>query len=176
MTSTDYLISTVLVLLVIPQIRGMRISLRSLLMPLVAVAAAALYYLKSVPTGGNDVQLDLVLGLVGVVLGVLTGVTTKIVRDREGYLVAKAGVIAAVLWILGMAARTAFVYYAEHSGAHAVTTFSINHQITGSAAWTAALVLMSLVQVLARTAAVRIRARMAGPRRVEAAAAGGASA
>jgi hypothetical protein len=158
MTTTDYLISAVLVLLVIPQIRGMRVNLHSLLLPLVAVGAAAAYYLKSIPTSGHDVGLDLALGVVGVALGILCGLTTRVFPDAQGHLVAKAGVAAAVLWILGMAARTVFVYEANHGGQHAIVTFSINNHITGSAAWTAALVFMALVQVLARLVVVRVKA------------------
>ncbi|QIY67925.1 hypothetical protein HEP84_19885 [Streptomyces sp. RLB1-33] len=45
MATTDYAISATLILLVIPQIRGVRQTLHDTLLPLVAVAAA--YYLKS---------------------------------------------------------------------------------------------------------------------------------
>jgi hypothetical protein len=163
MTTTDYLISAVLVLLVIPQLRGMRIGLRSLLLPLVAVGAAAAYYLKSIPTSGHDVTLDLALGAVGLALGVLCGLSTRVFRDKEGFLVSKAGIAAAALWIVGMAARTAFAYEANHGAAHAVYTFSVNNQITGSDAWTAALVLMALVQVIARLIVIRIKAHNSAP-------------
>lgn len=158
MTFTDYAISAALVLLVIPQVRGVRLSLRSLVLPLVAVAAAAAHYLKSVPTAGNDVALDIALGAVGLALGVLCGLGTRITRDAQGHQVAKAGFAAAALWILGMIARNAFVYEAEHGGAHAITDFSRTHLITGAAAWTAALLLMALVQVVARTAVLRVKA------------------
>ena len=160
MTTTDYVIAAILVLLVIPQVRGVRLTLRSLALPIVAVAAAAAYYLKSVPTQGNDVVLD-VLGLAaGLILGIGCGLTTRLFRDSEGFMVAKAGFIAAFLWIVGMASRTGFEYSATHSGAHAIADFSRTNSITGSDAWTAALLLMALAQVLARTATIRIRARM----------------
>jgi len=162
MTTTDYLISAVLVLLVIPQIRGRRVDLRSLLLPLVAVGAAGAYYLKSVPTAGHDVALDLALGAVGLALGVLCGLCTRVYRGGEGFVVSKAGLVAALLWIVGMASRTAFVYEANHSGAHAVDTFSRTNQITGSAAWTAALVLMALAEVIGRLVVVRVKALGAG--------------
>ena len=160
MTTTDYVIAAILVLLVVPQIRGVRLTLRSLALPIVAVAAAAAYYLKDVPTQGNDVLLD-VLGLAaGLVLGVACGLTTRLVRDSAGFTVAKAGFVAALLWIVGMASRTGFEYAATHSGAHAIADFSRSNSITGSDAWTVALLLMALAQVLARTATIRIRARI----------------
>ena len=162
MTTTDYLISAVLVLLVIPQVRGMRIGLRSLLLPLVAVGGAAAYYLKSVPTSGHDLALDLATGAVGLALGILCGLFTRVYPDGKGSLISKAGVAAAILWIVGMAARTGFAYEANHGGAHAIYTFSVNNQITGADAWTAALVLMALVQVLARLVVIRVKAYQAG--------------
>ena len=168
MTTTDYLISAALVLLVIPQMMGRRVDLRSLLLPLVAVGAAAAYYLKSVPTVGHDLALDLALGALGMALGVLCGLTTRLFRDGEGVVIAKAGLVAGLLWIVGMASRTAFVYEADHGGAHAVDTFSRNNQITGSAAWTAALVMMALAEVVARMATVRIRAYTLSPARASA--------
>jgi hypothetical protein len=160
MTTTDYIIAAVLVLLVIPQIRGTRLSVRNLILPVLAVGAAAAYYLKSVPTQGHDVTLD-VLGVVaGAGLGLGCGLTTRFVKDREGFLIAKAGLVAAVLWIIGMAARTGFEYYATHSGAASVASFSRSNAITGSDAWTAALLLMALAQVIVRLITVRLRGRM----------------
>lgn len=158
MTTTDYLIAAALILLVIPQIRGMRLTLRSLVMPIVLVAAAAAYYLKSVPTQGHDVLLDVLCVAAGALLGVGCGLATRLVRGSDGVLIAKAGVAAAVLWILGMASRTGFEYAATHGGGHAIADFSRTNSITGAGAWTAALLFMALTQVLARTAAVRLRA------------------
>lgn len=162
MTFTDYAISAVLVLLVVPQVRGMRITLQSLLLPLAAVIAVAFYYLKSVPTAGHDVTLDVILVVVGAVLGVLTGLATRVSRDAEGRPYSKAGAVAAILWIAGMAARTAFVYWADHAGSHTIASFSESHMITGSDAWTAALVLMALAQVLTRLVVIRVKARALG--------------
>ncbi|MEU0950084.1 hypothetical protein ABZ379_46685 [Streptomyces canus] len=159
MTTTDYLISAVLVLLVIPQIRGTRQTLRNALLPVVAVAAAAAYYLKSFPTQGHDVQLDLIGVLVGAALGLACGATTRLSRGSDGIAVAKAGVAAAVLWIAGMASRAGFEIWATHSGSATVAQFSRDNLITGSAAWTAALLLMALAQVLSRLAVVRVKAR-----------------
>jgi hypothetical protein len=159
MTFTDYAIAAVLILLVIPQVRGRRMTAQSLLLPLAIVAAVAFYYLKSVPTTGNDVALDLVLILVGAVLGALAGFFTRVGRNGEGHLYSRAGAAAAVLWIVGMAGRGVFEFYATHGGAHSVASFSIAHQITGSDAWTAALVLMALAQVVVRLGVICLKAR-----------------
>ncbi|MFD8383147.1 hypothetical protein ACFV2X_32350 [Streptomyces sp. NPDC059679] len=159
MTTTDYLISAALVLLVIPQIIGSRLTMRTALLPVVAVAAAAAHYLKSFPPQGHDLRLDVVGVAVGAALGVASGLATRISRTSDGVAFAKAGVLAALLWVVGMASRSAFVFWATHSGSATVARFSRDHLITGAAAWTAALLLMAVAQVLCRLVVVRLRAR-----------------
>ena len=66
MTLTDYLINIALIALVILQIRGSRLDLKSAIRPVILVAAAAVYYLRAFPTAGNDVILYAVLGGIGV--------------------------------------------------------------------------------------------------------------
>lgn len=160
MNIVDYLVSTALVLLVIPQIRGDRLTLANALRPVVLVAAAAAYYLRGVPTQGNDVLLDVLLTALGLALGTSCALTTRLTVGTDGAPFAKAGVAAAILWVVGMAGRFTFVYYASHSGAHAVATFSIKHHVTGNEAWTTALILMALAEVVSRLVTVRIRARL----------------
>jgi hypothetical protein len=159
MTTTDYLISAALILLVIPQIRGTRLTLRNALLPVVAVAAAAAYYLKSFPTQGHDVRLEVIGAVSGAVLGLACGAATRLSRASDGVAFAKAGAVAAALWIAGMASRAGFEYWTSHSGADTITRFSRDNLITSSAAWTAALLLMALAQVLCRLAVVRVKAR-----------------
>ena len=161
MSILDYLISTALVLLVIPQIRGGALTMISAIRPVVLVAAAAAYYLRGVPTQGNDLLLDFVLLAAGTALGVGCAVTTRITANAEGVPYSKAGVVAAVLWVAGMAGRFAFIYYANHSGAHSVASFSIKHQISGSEAWTTALIFMALAEVISRLVVIRVRSHIA---------------
>ncbi|GAA1146738.1 hypothetical protein F4556_003805 [Kitasatospora gansuensis] len=159
MTATDYVISAALVLLVIPQIRGTRLTVLNLLIPLALVAAAAAYYLKGIPTQGNDVQLDLVTVAAGAVIGVGCALSTRLQRGSTGEVIAKAGVLAAALWIVGMLVRAVFVYAVYHGYGAEIADFSREQQITGAEAWTAALVLMALAQVVARLLVLRLRAR-----------------
>ena len=162
MTIIDYLISATLVLLVIPQIRGGKMTWISVVRPVVLVAAAAAYYLRGVPTQGNDVLLDVLLVALGTALGVSCAVTTRIDfrPGDDGVPYAKAGVAAAILWVLGMAGRFSFQYYANHSGTQAVINFSVKHQITSTAAWTAALLFMALAEVTSRLIVMRVRGRL----------------
>ena len=162
MTTTDYLINIALILVVFMQIRERRLGLRSVLLPVALVAFAAENYLHTIPTNGNDLVLIAVLIAAGATLGTLAGLAMKMRVDGGGATFARAGVAAAALWVLGIGARMAFVLASEHGAGHAITQFSINNRISGSAAWTAALVLMAFAEVLARLAAIQIRAFMVG--------------
>nr|WP_168508707.1 hypothetical protein [Streptomyces sp. S1D4-11]QIY95955.1 hypothetical protein HEP87_20385 [Streptomyces sp. S1D4-11] len=157
MTTTDYAISATLILLVIPQIRGVRQTLHNTLLPLVAVAAAAAYYLKSFPTQGHDLRLDVAGVAAGAVLGIACGASTRLSRASDGIAFARAGALAALVWIVGMASRAGFEYWATHGGSGSVARFSRDNLITGSDAWTVALLLMALAQVLGRLAVIRVR-------------------
>jgi hypothetical protein len=63
------------------------------------------------------------------------------------------------MWIAGVGARMAFYFAATHGAGPAIAAFSIAHHITGSAAWTAALVMMALADVTARLVTVYLRGR-----------------
>lgn len=160
MNATGYIINSILVLLVLRQIRETRLDLANLVLPVVLVGAAAVYYLHSVPTAGHDVLLDVTLGAVGLTLGALCALTTRLRRGPDGAALARAGAVAAVLWVAGIGARMAFALWSDHGGAPHIASFSIAHQITGTDAWVAALVIMALAEVLARLGILRLRARL----------------
>jgi hypothetical protein len=158
MSATDYVINAILVLLVLRQIRERRLDLVSLVLPVVLVGAAAAYYLRSVPTAGNDMALDLTLAAAGAILGVACALTTRMRRGADGVALARAGMVAAILWVVGIGSRMGFALYSSHGGAPAIARFSVAHHITSSAAWVAALVMMALAEVVARTLTLRVRA------------------
>jgi hypothetical protein len=163
MTSTDYLIDIVLLGLVLLQVRERRMDARSLLIPVVLVAFTASRYLKSFPTAGHDVLLDVVLAAIGLVIGTACAATTRVWMGADGTARSKAGAAAAALWVLGIGSRMAFQEYAAHGGAGAIARFSAHHQITSSQAWVTALVLMALAEVTARLVLLRVRAFQARP-------------
>jgi hypothetical protein len=158
MTTTDYLINIVLVAFVILQVKGGRLTLRTALRPVICVAAAAIYYLKGIPTSGNDLLLDVVLGGTGLILGVACALTTRVWKDKDGFQYSKAGAVAAALWIIGVGSRMAFEEYSSHGGAHSIVNFSIAHSITSENAWVAGLVIMALAEVISRLVVIRLRA------------------
>ena len=158
MTISDYLIDITLIALVLFQVRGRRLTVRGLLLPIGLVAYVAFSYLRGIPTAGNDLVLVLGCAAVGALLGGLAGHFTSVRPDAQGSPVAKAGFIAAGLWILGTAGRLAFQVYATHGGGGAIERFSTAHAITSVAAWTDALILMALCEAVIRTAILGWRA------------------
>jgi hypothetical protein len=153
MTITDYLLSGGLLALVLFQIRGRRLSVRTLLFPVAVVGYVAFAYLHGVPTSGANLILVLAGAMIGLALGTGCGLATT-VRRVDGTPIAKAGLLAATLWVAGIGARLAFSFYATHGGAESIGRFSVAHHITSSQAWTACLVLMALVEVMSRTAII----------------------
>ena len=63
------------------------------------------------------------------------------------------------IWIGGVGARLAFAVAATYGAGPAIARFSVAHQITGSAAWVAALVMMALADVLTRLVIIYLRGR-----------------
>lgn len=158
MTSTDYAIDALLILIIFRQVRESRSDLRALLLPLGLVAFVVQHYLTSVPTAGHDVLLDGVLGGVGIALGAACGLAMRQRADGDGTVWARAGRVAVAFWLTGMVSRLAFELYAENGGAASVASFSRAHEITGADAWTAALVLMAVCQALTKIVVQRVRA------------------
>ena len=157
MNATDYAINAILVLLVLRQIRETRLTWQILLLPVLIVIGAACYYLRSVPTAGNDIVLDLTLAAVGATLGGLCALATRLRRGADGVPLSRAGLTAAILWVVGIGARMGFAYATSHGAAPAIGRFSVAHSITSADAWVAALFLMALAEVVTRLAVLWLR-------------------
>ena len=116
-------------------------------------------FLRSVPTAGNDVGFDVILGLVGIGFGALAGCLMAVSRDpADGSLVTKAAASYAALWIAVIGGRILFAYGSDHWFAATITTFSREHAITGTSAWTAAFVIMAISMVAGRVAVTGFKA------------------
>ena len=158
-----YVINAILVLMVIRQIREHPLDLRSLAAPVLAVGCAAVLFLHSVPTGGNDVVLELVCVSAGAVMGAIGGLATRLRRGADERPLGRAGWLAAGMWVGGVGARMAFAVAASNGAGPAIARFSVAHQITGSAAWVAALIMMALADVLTRLAVIYLRGHRLAP-------------
>jgi hypothetical protein len=153
----DYVIDILLIAVVFRQLRARRLTPGSVLLPVVLVAVAGLNYLRPFTPRGNDIPLIVLLAAAGVTLGLLSGLVTAVWRDGEGFVVARAGVGAAALWVAGMGFRFAFAVWSTGSGGAAVGHFSAEHAISSVQAWTTALVAMAVGEVLARVAVLQLR-------------------
>jgi hypothetical protein len=156
MTTTDYLINAVFVLIVFRQARERELDRRAVIIPLAIVAYVAQMYIHSIPTAGNDLVLIAALGTVGLTLGVASGFATHVRAGENGLAVARVGWIAGALLIAGIGSRMVFAFIVSHGGHHAIASFSYTHQIS-AAAWPVALVMMALLEVTTRIAIVHLR-------------------
>ena len=154
MTTTDYLIDSALVLLVLLQVKERTLTTKALVRPLVILAIAVANYLHGIPTAGNDLVLVGILALVGLSIGVASGQTVLMRCGRDGAVLARAGWASAFFWVLGMGSRFAFAVWFTHGGASVVGQFSAQHAITSGEAWTAALLAMAVFEVCGRTLVV----------------------
>jgi hypothetical protein len=134
MTTTDYLIDSTLVLLVLLQIKDRPLTTRAL----VLVGAFA---------------------LLGGVIGVSSGQTVLMHRGADGVVHARAGWLSGFFWVLGMGSRFAFLVWISHGGAATLAHFSATHSITGSEAWTVALLAMAVCEVGGRSLLMAARRR-----------------
>ena len=151
MSITDYLLDSLLVLLVLIQIKERALTTKALLRPVIIVAIAAANYLHGIPTAGNDLVLVAALSLTGLLIGLASAQTAIMRRGANGEALARAGWRSGFFWVLGMGSRFAFLVWVHNGGAQAVGQFSAQHAITGGAAWTAALLLMAAFEVCGRS-------------------------
>lgn len=158
MTTTDYLINGLFVIVVLRQSRERVLDRRSIVAPLVLVVFVARMYLHSIPTAGNDLVFVGALASAGVVLGLLSGIATHVRVGADGRARARVGWLAAVLLIAGIGSRMAFAFAMSHGAESAIRSFSVAQQI-GAAAWPVAFVGMAVCEVATRLATVQLRGR-----------------
>ena len=162
MSFTQYLLNAALLVLVLGTNLGRRVATpRRLLFPVALVAVAAVVLLRSVPTAGNDVQLELAGVAAGVAAGALAGTVMSVERvGARAWTV--AGVTYAAIWVGAIGGRMLFAAAATGPFATDVGQYSMRHQITGADAWTTAFVLMALTMVLTRVAVTTLKLHRQG--------------
>jgi hypothetical protein len=158
MSTTDYLIDSALVLLVLLQIKERRLTTQALVRPIIILGVAVGNYFHGLPTAGNDLVLVAALAVTGATIGIASGLTVIMRRGADGDVLARAGWTSASLWVLGMGSRFAFLVWATHGGASAIGSFSVQHAIS-AAAWTPALLGMAVLEVLGRSGVMALRRR-----------------
>lgn len=123
------------------------------------VFVAGQHFLHTIPTAGNDLVLIVGLAAGGALLGTLCGLATHVRRGDDGLALARAGWIAAGLWVLGVGTRMGFAFASDHGLGPSIRDFSVANHITSGQAWTAAFVLMALAEVTSRVLTLHVRAQ-----------------
>lgn len=162
MSTTDYLIDSALVLLVLLQIKERRLTTQAIVRPIIIVGVAVANYLHGIPTAGNDLVLIGALALTGATIGIASGLTVLMRRGPDGEVLARAGWASALFWVLGMGSRFAFLVWVTHGGASTIGSFSSAHAMT-AAAWTPALLGMAVLEVIGRSLILAARSRQLQP-------------
>src|SRR4051794_16086678 len=151
MSTTDYVVDILLIVVIFRQLRERPYTLRTAILPIGIMVWAGFHYLHGLEVAGNDLVLITLLALSGLALGAASGATTFMWLDEKSGVLGRVGFYACLTWIIGMGSRFAFAVYANSSGGGArVAEFSRDHAISGSQAWTTALVAMAFAGLLAR--------------------------
>ena len=153
---TEWIISIALILVVVRQIRGRKLTLIGLLWPVPLVAWGAINYLGGVPAYAADWTFVAVDCAAGLALGVGCGLLTDVYIE-DGVVKARARWLAAVLWIVGMSSRLAFGLFATNGGAEKIGELSEKLGIHSANTWASGLIAMALVEVVARSAVLFVR-------------------
>src|SRR3954462_13228888 len=158
MSTTDYVVDILLIVVIFRQLRPRPYTLRTAILPIGIMVWAGFHYLRGFDIAGNDLVLITLLALSGLALGAASGATTFMWLDERSGVRGRVGFYACLTWIIGMGSRFAFAVYASSSGGGArVAEFSRDHAISGSQAWTTALVAMAFAEVLARVVFLQVR-------------------
>jgi membrane associated rhomboid family serine protease len=152
MTPVEIAINLALLVAVVFTQLGRRVvTRRRFTIPLIIVGVAAVEYLRGAPTGGHDLAFYAIGVASGAAFAVLASMFVHVERDATGQIVARTGVMYAVVWLIVIGGRIAFAETATHTGfGQTVGSFSRAEMITGSGAWRAMFVLMALAMVLTR--------------------------
>lgn len=160
MTTGELLLNIGVLVFVLVSGLGIRpLTSRRFALPIALVVIVGFVFLPSAPIGGNDLDLDVVLGAAGVILGGLAGALMMVRRRAsDGGGMTIAGLGYAALWIAVIGARILFAYGSSHWFAPEIDTFSRQHAITGTSAWTAGFVVMAMAMVASRVAVTGLKA------------------
>ena len=124
---------------------------RLLVQPLVILGAAVATYFQTISTTGNDLLLIAAFGLIGATIGSMSGFTAIMRQAADGAVTTRAGWLSGFFWVLGMGSRFAFSIWISAGGVAAIASFSAANAITGAGAWTDAMLVMAVCEVVSRT-------------------------
>jgi hypothetical protein len=150
-------------LLIANQLRARPFGARMLALPLGFGGYLAYQYVYGAPTIANDTTLYAVAGLAGAAVGLLGGALDAVSRDDStGQVMVRAGIAYAAILVALIGGRLAFAWAADNAWHAQVVQFCIDHEITGQAPIVAALMLMLVATIAARTLVLLVRVAQLG--------------
>jgi hypothetical protein len=166
MSTTEIAVLVALgLVLIVSQVRTRPFGLRMLAVPVGVACWLGYGYVYGAPTISNDLYLYLIAGAVGAGVGLLGGTLTEVQREPiGGTLLVRGSWIYAGLLVALLGARLAFAWAANNAWRSQIVQFCIDHQITGQTPIVAALMLMIVATILARTAVLLGRVAMVSAR------------
>ncbi|MCQ4044559.1 hypothetical protein ACFOSC_17080 [Streptantibioticus rubrisoli] len=152
--------ATILIIILATDLGRRRLTNMRMARSLIAVAIVIALFVHSLPTGGNDISLQLVGIGVGAICGLIAGALLPAHRDpATGHIFTRGGIGYALLWVILSSSRVVFAYGTEHWFPQGIIKFSIDYKLSGQDVYANAFVFMSLAMVLARTAVLLTRRR-----------------
>jgi hypothetical protein len=130
-----------------------------ILRPLLTIAVVIPLFIDRPVTHGNGLLVELAGVAAGLFCGLVASALIRVYRSPlTGRPVSAAGLPYAMVWIVVVAARTAFSIGATHWFPAQLDQWCAAHQVTGSAI-TDGLIFMALMMVAIRTGALATRSR-----------------
>ncbi len=158
-TSALILSAAILVGVFISDLGRRTVTIHRLLRPLLIAGSAGALYLTGFASGGAGLALELAGAGTGAALGLLVAGLMRIEKSpQDGAAVSQAGAGYALLWIVAVGARLAFIYGSQHWFSAGLGSWMLAHHVTADAL-TDALVLMALAMTTTRTLSLLIRSR-----------------
>ena len=137
------------------------LSWHKIVFPLLSVAGFGFFYLKDAPTGSAELVLYAAGVGLGLVFAAIATLTTRMDRDVvTGKVMTVCGAGFVATWLVALGARLGFIALADHDDAFRahLGEFMLNHELHESSI-APFFVIWALTMVVARIAAVQVRAR-----------------
>lgn len=150
---------TILTVILLTDIGSRKVTRMRMIRSVIAVGIIVAIFVRSFPTQGNDVSLQLVGIGAGVICGLLAGSLLPVFRHESGDIYSKGGIAYAAVWVVLAVGRILFAYGAENWFPEDIARFSIENKISGADVYANTFVFMALAMVLTRTAVLLVKMR-----------------